>query len=115
MQAYLIINKTPYSMSGLTKQTPIPTEIKLHQKSRLLELAYEDGSRYQLTHEFLRVFTPSAEAQGHGPGQETLQVGKRDVEIVNIEPAIIARNIAITITFKITFFLFILVSFQKTN
>ncbi len=86
MQAYLIINKTPYSMSGLTKQTPIPTEIKLHQKSRLLELAYEDGSRYQLTHEFLRVFTPSAEAQGHGPGQETLQVGKRDVEIVNIEP-----------------------------
>lgn len=73
-------------MSGLTKQTPIPNEIKLHQKSRLLELAYEDGSRYQLTHEFLRVFTPSAEAQGHGPGEETLQVGKRDVEIVNIEP-----------------------------
>lgn len=73
-------------MSGLTPDTPIPTEIKLHQKSRLLELAFEDGSRYELTYEFLRVFTPSAEARGHGVGQETLQVGKRDVEILGIEP-----------------------------
>ena len=73
-------------MSGLTPDTPIPTEIKLHQKSRILELAFEDGGRYELTYEFLRVFTPSAEARGHGVGQETLQVGKRDVDILGMEP-----------------------------
>jgi len=73
-------------MSGLTHDTPIPTEIKLHQKSRLVEFAFENGERYELTYEFLRVFTPSAEARGHGVGQETLQVGKRDVDILSIEP-----------------------------
>ncbi len=73
-------------MAGLNSDTPIPTEIKLHQKSRILELAFENGERYELSYEFLRVFTPSAEARGHAPGQETLQVGKRDVEILNIEP-----------------------------
>jgi DUF971 family protein len=72
-------------MAGLTPETPIPTEIKLHQKSRVLELAYEDDQRYELSFEFLRVFTPSAEARGHGPGQETLQVGKRDVDILSLE------------------------------
>jgi len=73
-------------MSGLKPETPIPTEIKLHQKSRILEVAFGDTERYELTYEFLRVFTPSAEARGHGQGQETLQVGKRDVDIVSIEP-----------------------------
>ena len=73
-------------MAEPTQDTPIPTEIKLHQKSRLLELAYENGARYELSHEFLRVFTPSAEARGHGPGQETLQTGKREVTIERIEP-----------------------------
>jgi DUF971 family protein len=73
-------------MAGLSPNTPIPTEIKLHQKSRILELAFEDGERFELTFEFLRVFTPSAEARGHGVGQETLQVGKLDVDIVSIEP-----------------------------
>lgn len=73
-------------MAGLAQDTPIPVEIKLHQKSRLLELAYASGERFDLTHEFLRVFTPSAEARGHGPGQETLQTGKRDVTIEAIEP-----------------------------
>jgi DUF971 family protein len=73
-------------MAGLNSDTPIPTEIKLHQKSRILELAFENGERYELSYEFLRVFTPSAEARGHAPGQETLQVGKRDVEILGIEP-----------------------------
>lgn len=72
-------------MSGLNPETPIPTEIKLHQKTRRIEFAYEDGARYELSYEFLRVFTPSAEARGHGPGQETLQVGKRDVDILRIE------------------------------
>ena len=73
-------------MTGLSPDTPIPTEIKLHQKSRILELAFDNGDHFELSYEFLRVFTPSAEARGHGVGQETLQVGKRDVDIVNIEP-----------------------------
>ena len=73
-------------MAGLNPYTPIPTEIKLHQKSRIIELAFASGDRYELTYEFLRVFTPSAEALGHGVGQEILQIGKRDVDIVRIEP-----------------------------
>lgn len=63
-----------------------PTQIQLHQKSHVLELAYEDGSRIQLPCEYLRVFSPSAEVRGHGPGQETLQIGKQDVNITAIEP-----------------------------
>lgn len=73
-------------MAGLDKDTPIPTDIRLHQKSRIVELAYESGEKFELSHEFLRVFTPSAEARGHGPGQETLQTGKREVSIERIEP-----------------------------
>jgi DUF971 family protein len=73
-------------MGGLTASTPIPTEIKLHKQSRLLEVAFDDGSRFNLPCEYLRVFSPSAEVRGHGPGQETLQVGKKDVEITAIEP-----------------------------
>ena len=73
-------------MAGIKSDTPIPTDIKLHQKSRFVELFYENGERYELDFEFLRVFTPSAEARGHGPGQEVLQVGKRDVAIVSVEP-----------------------------
>lgn len=73
-------------MAGLDKNTPSPTEIKLHQKSRVLEIAFADGKRYTLPFEFLRVYSPSAEVRGHGPGQEVLQVGKKDVEITHIEP-----------------------------
>src|SRR5512133_3343397 len=73
-------------MAGIENDTPIPCEIRLHQKSRLLELAYDSGERFELSCEFLRVFTPSAEARGHGPGQEILQTGKRDVDIGRIEP-----------------------------
>ena len=73
-------------MAGLTSDTPVPTEIKLHQKSRLIELAFDNDERFELSYEFLRVFTPSAVARGHGPGQETLQVGQRDVDIVRVEP-----------------------------
>lgn len=72
-------------MSGLDKNTKIPTEIKLHQQSRVLEVTFEDGEHFRLTYEFLRVFTPSAEARGHGPQQEVLQVGKRDVDIERVE------------------------------
>jgi DUF971 family protein len=73
-------------MAGLDKDTPTPTEIVVHKVSRLLEVAFSDGSRHQLSFEFLRVNSPSAEVRGHGPGQETLQVGKRDVGIDAVEP-----------------------------
>ena len=73
-------------MAGIEHDTPIPSEIKLQQKSRLLEIAYESGESFKLDFEYLRVFTPSAEARGHGPGQETLQTGKRNVDIERIEP-----------------------------
>ncbi|WP_028535842.1 gamma-butyrobetaine hydroxylase-like domain-containing protein [Paludibacterium yongneupense] len=65
---------------------PVPTEIKLHRASRTLELAYADGTRYALSCEYLRVFSPSAEVRGHGQGQETLQTGKRGVAITALEP-----------------------------
>lgn len=73
-------------MAGLNKSVPQPTEIKLHQKSRLLEISFADGKTFQLPCEFLRVYSPSAEVRGHGPGQEVLQVGKKNVEISKIEP-----------------------------
>ena len=66
--------------------TPQPTEIKLHQKSRVMELAFSDGSRFELSYELLRVYSPSAEVRGHGPGQEVLQVGKAEVDISTLEP-----------------------------
>lgn len=65
---------------------PSPTEITLHETSRVLEIAFDDGKVFHLPFEFLRVFSPSAEVRGHGPGQETLQVGKRDVTITRLEP-----------------------------
>jgi DUF971 family protein len=73
-------------MSGLNPNSPIPTEIKLHQQSRLMEVAFNDGQRFSLPYEYLRVFSPSAEVRGHGPGQEVLQVGKKNIEIKQIEP-----------------------------
>jgi len=84
-------------MAGLDKHTPAPTEIKLHQKSRQLEIAFADGKSFLLSHEFLRVSSPSAEVRGHGPGQETLQTGKRDVTIVNIAPI---GNYAVQLSFS---------------
>jgi DUF971 family protein len=68
------------------RTAPVPTEIKLHQKSRVMELTFADGERFELPYELLRVYSPSAEVRGHGPGQEVLQVGKRNVEIVAVEP-----------------------------
>jgi DUF971 family protein len=72
-------------MAGLERTTPTPTEIKLHQKSRLLEISFSDGMSFKFPYEFLRVYSPSAEVRGHGPGQETLQTGKRDVLINGID------------------------------
>jgi DUF971 family protein len=65
---------------------PIPTEINLHRQSRVLEISYDEGSHFNLPCEYLRVFSPSAEVQGHGPGQRVLQVGKEEVNIDKIEP-----------------------------
>jgi len=66
-------------------ESPQPTEIKLHQKSRVLEIAFDDGRSFRLPYEFLRVHSPSAEVRGHGPGQEVLQTGKKEVEIMRAE------------------------------
>ncbi len=66
--------------------TYVPTNIVVHQQSKVLELTYENGNVYRLPFEFLRVLSPSAEVRGHGPGQETLQTGKRNVSILSIDP-----------------------------
>ena len=76
-------------MAGLSPHTPIPVEIKLHGKSRLFEISFDNGDCYELSYEFLRVFSPSAEVRGHGIGQEKLQIGKRDIDILSIEPVAI--------------------------
>jgi DUF971 family protein len=73
-------------MTGLHRASPRPTEITLHSESRVLEIAFSDGRTFRLPFEFLRVNSPSAEVRGHGPGQEVLQVGKRNVTIVSAEP-----------------------------
>lgn len=73
-----------------------PTEIQLHQKSRVLEIVFDDDSRFELTCEYLRVHSPSAEVAGHGPGQEVLQIGKEDVNITAIEPV---GNYAVKLVF----------------
>ena len=66
--------------------TPAPTSIVLHTGSRVLEIAFDDGSSFRLPFEFLRVHSPSAEVRGHGAGQEVLQTGKRDVTINDLQP-----------------------------
>ena len=65
---------------------PNPTELTVHQKSRLLDIAFDDGAAFSIPFELLRVYSPSAEVKGHGPGQEVLQVGKREVGITGVEP-----------------------------
>lgn len=73
-----------------------PTDISLHQKSRVLELGFEDGTKFELPCEYLRVYSPSAEVTGHGPGQEILQLNKEEVNITAIEPQ---GNYAIKLVF----------------
>jgi len=73
-------------MAGLDRNTPTPRSITLHQRSRVLEVGFSDGSEYRIPFELMRVYSPSAEVQGHGPGQEVLQTGKREVDIVALEP-----------------------------
>lgn len=71
-------------MAGLKPDTPTPTDLTVHGKSRVLEISFSDGQSFRIPFELMRIHSPSAEVQGHGPGQEILQTGKRDVEIVDI-------------------------------
>ncbi|MBK6367231.1 MAG: DUF971 domain-containing protein [Polaromonas sp.] len=81
-----------------TKQaTPTPEDITVHSKSKLFEVKFSDGAHFNIPFELMRVQSPSAEVQGHGPGQETLQTGKRNVDIVSLEPM---GNYAVKPTFS---------------
>ena len=71
-------------MAGLTAGAPSPTAITLHGQSRVLEVGFSDGKTFRIPFELMRVYSPSAEVQGHGPGQEVLQTGKREVDIVEL-------------------------------
>jgi DUF971 family protein len=84
-------------MAGLTKDTPAPESLTLHGQSRVLEIGFSDGAQFRIPFELMRVYSPSAEVQGHGPGQETLQTGKRDVTVTDIEPV---GNYAVKPTFS---------------
>jgi DUF971 family protein len=73
-------------MAGLTANSPKPTSIVVHQQSRVLEVGFDDGRVFRIPFELMRIYSPSAEVQGHGPGQEVLQTGKRDVGLSALEP-----------------------------
>ncbi len=83
-------------MAGLDRNTPSPQSITLHQQSRVLEVGFDDGKEFQIPFELMRVYSPSAEVQGHGKGQEVLQTGKRGVGILDIAPV---GNYAVQPTF----------------
>ena len=84
-------------MAGLNKDTPTPESLTLHGQSRVLEIGFSDGRAFRIPFELMRVYSPSAEVQGHGPGQEVLQTGKRDVTVIDIEPV---GNYAVKPTFS---------------
>jgi DUF971 family protein len=71
-------------MAGLKPTSPLPTALTVHQASRVLEVSFNDGATFRIPFELMRVYSPSAEVQGHGPGQETLQTGKRDVLVTDV-------------------------------
>jgi DUF971 family protein len=73
-------------MAGLSTDTPVPVEMTVHGRSRVLDVEFSDGKRFRIPFELMRVYSPSAEVQGHGPGQEVLQTGKRDVELTQLAP-----------------------------
>ena len=73
-------------MAGLKKDTPAPEALTLHGQSKVLEIGFADGAHFRISFELMRVFSPSAEVQGHGPGQEVLQTGKREVTVIGLEP-----------------------------
>lgn len=84
-------------MAGLTAQTPQPTAITVHESSRVLEVGFSDGRAFRIPFELMRVYSPSAEVQGHGPGQEVLQTGKREVGLISLAPI---GNYAVQPTFS---------------
>ena len=84
-------------MAGLNKDTPTPQDITVHGASRVLEVAFSDGQTFRIPFELMRVYSPSAEVQGHGPGQEVLQTGKREVTLLKLEPV---GNYAVQPTFS---------------
>ena len=84
-------------MAGLTNHSPRPTSITVHQQSRVLEVGFDDGRVFRIPFELMRVYSPSAEVQGHGPGQEVLQTGKREVGLSALEPV---GNYAVQPTFS---------------
>ena len=84
-------------MAGLTPQTPQPSSITVHQQSRVLEVGFANGSLFRIPFELMRVYSPSADVQGHGPGQEVLQTGKREVGLTALEPI---GNYAVQPTFS---------------
>ena len=84
-------------MAGLQTGSPTPENITVHSQSRVLEISFSDGASFRIPFELLRVYSPSAEVQGHGPGQETVQTGKRQVDLVAIEPV---GNYAVQPTFS---------------
>ncbi|MDB5845210.1 MAG: hypothetical protein JWP79_2520 [Polaromonas sp.] len=73
-------------MAGLQAGSPTPVALTVHSQSRLLEIAFSDGAQFRIPFELMRIYSPSAEVQGHGPGQEVLQTGKREVNVVELEP-----------------------------
>ena len=84
-------------MAGLTPTTPQPTAITVHEQSRVLEIGFSDGKQFRIPFELMRIYSPSAEVQGHGPGQEVLQTGKREVGVAGLEPV---GNYAVQPTFS---------------
>src|SRR3954464_2789353 len=84
-------------MAGLASDTPAPVSMTVHGRSRTLEVAFSDGSCFRIPFELMRVNSPSAEVKGHGPGQEVLQTGKRNVELLEVQPV---GNYAIQPTFS---------------
>lgn len=84
-------------MAGLTKETPTPESLTVHSQSRVLEVGFSDGALFRIPFELMRVYSPSAEVQGHGPGQEVLQTGKRLVGLDSLEPV---GNYAVKPTFS---------------
>ena len=84
-------------MAGLQSTTPQPTDIVLHGTSKTLEVSFDNGQSFRLPFELLRIYSPSAEVQGHGPGQEVLQTGKREVAVIELAPV---GNYAVQPTFS---------------
>lgn len=84
-------------MAGLQTGAPTPTDITVHSQSRLLEVEFSDGAHFRIPFELMRIYSPSAEVQGHGPGQEVLQTGKRGVDLLGLEPV---GNYAVQPTFS---------------